>query len=80
MPWPRNPSLAPRADLAAGTRPMRMPAGTRLKLHRVEPSEVCVVSATGLFGWIGLVPLATGLLSTCPLYTVLSVNTCLMKT
>jgi len=30
----------------------------------------------GLWGWIGLVPLATGLLSTCPLYGILGFNTC----
>lgn len=34
----------------------------------------------GVWGWIGLVPLATGLLSTCPLYSVLGINTCPMKT
>lgn len=28
---------------------------------------------------IGIVPLATGLMSTCPLYTLLGVNTCPMK-
>jgi hypothetical protein len=28
------------------------------------------------FGWLGIVPLATGLLSTCPLYSLLGVNTC----
>lgn len=28
---------------------------------------------------IGIVPLATGLLSTCPLYSVLGVSTCPMK-
>ncbi|MAQ37610.1 MULTISPECIES: DUF2892 domain-containing protein [Thioclava] len=26
--------------------------------------------------WIGLIPLATGLLGTCPLYSMLGVNTC----
>lgn len=34
----------------------------------------------GVWGWIGVVPLATGLLSTCPLYSVLGFNTCPMKT
>ena len=29
---------------------------------------------------LGVVPLATGLLSTCPLYSVLGFNTCPMKT
>jgi hypothetical protein len=28
------------------------------------------------WGWIGVVPLVTGLLRTCPLYTLLGVNTC----
>lgn len=30
----------------------------------------------GAWGWIGIVPLATGLLKTCPLYSVLGMNTC----
>lgn len=28
------------------------------------------------WGWIGLVPLATGLLRTCPLYSLVGLNTC----
>ena len=39
-----------------------------------------LTGTVGAWGWIGLVPLATGLLSTCPLYTVLGVNPCPMKT
>lgn len=31
------------------------------------------------WGWIGIVPLATGLLRTCPLYSILGMNTCSMK-
>ncbi len=27
-------------------------------------------------GWIGVVPLATGLIGFCPLYTVLGIRTC----
>ncbi|WP_191083635.1 YgaP family membrane protein [Roseococcus microcysteis] len=30
----------------------------------------------GLWGWVGMVPLATGLLRTCPLYTLLGIRTC----
>lgn len=30
----------------------------------------------GAWGWIGIVPLATGLLKTCPLYSMLGMNTC----
>ena len=31
------------------------------------------------WGWIGLVPLATGLAGFCPLYRLLGMNTCPMK-
>jgi hypothetical protein len=31
------------------------------------------------WGWIGLVPLLTGLLGSCPLYTVLGIGTCAVK-
>lgn len=37
---------------------------------------------TGFWHWaklIGIVPLATGLLSTCPLYSIIGLNTCPMK-
>jgi len=27
-------------------------------------------------GWIGLVPLVTGLVGTCPVYALLGINTC----
>jgi hypothetical protein len=30
----------------------------------------------GLWGWIGLVPLATGLIGWCPPYSLLGINTC----
>ena len=32
------------------------------------------------WGWIGLVPLATGLMGSCPLYTLLGWSTCPTKT
>lgn len=28
------------------------------------------------WGWIGIVPLATGLIGSCPLYSLLGINTC----
>lgn len=31
------------------------------------------------WGWVGLVPLLTGLVGTCPLYTVLGIRTCKLK-
>lgn len=33
----------------------------------------------GAWGWIGVVPLATGLIGNCPLYSILGLNTCPMK-
>jgi hypothetical protein len=30
----------------------------------------------GLWGWIGVLPLATGVLRTCPAYSLLGVDTC----
>lgn len=33
----------------------------------------------GLWGWIGLVPLATAALGFCPLYTVLGFSSCPVK-
>lgn len=32
-----------------------------------------------LWGLIGIVPLATGLLGTCPIYSVLGISTCPVK-
>lgn len=28
------------------------------------------------WGWLGIIPLATGFLSTCPLYSLLGINSC----
>ncbi len=30
----------------------------------------------GKWGWLGIIPLATGFLSTCPLYSLIGANTC----
>ncbi len=32
-----------------------------------------------VWAWVGLVPLATGALGLCPLYSVLGLNTCPLK-
>ena len=31
------------------------------------------------WGWVGVVPLLTGLIGSCPLYTLLGFSTCAMK-
>ncbi len=51
-------------------------------LRIVVGAALLVMAATGAigaWGWIGVVPLLTGLLSTCPLYSILGMNTCPMK-
>lgn len=30
----------------------------------------------GVWGWVGVVPIATGLLRNCPAYSIFGVNTC----
>ena len=37
---------------------------------------MAVTGTIGSWGWIGIVPLATGLFRTCPLYSLLGMNTC----
>jgi hypothetical protein len=41
---------------------------------------LAATGTVGAWGWIGIVPLATGLLGWCPAYTLLGINTCPMKT
>lgn len=40
---------------------------------------LALMGTIGAWGWIGIVPLATGLLKTCPLYSILGINTCPSK-
>jgi hypothetical protein len=38
-----------------------------------------LTGAIGVWGWIGLVPLATAAMGFCPLYTVLGFSSCPVK-
>lgn len=40
---------------------------------------LAATGTVGLWGYIGIVPLATGAIGWCPLYTVLGINTCALK-
>ncbi len=40
---------------------------------------LAATGTVGLWGYIGLVPLATGLMGWCPPYALLGFNTCSMK-
>jgi len=37
---------------------------------------LAVTGTIGVWGWIGVVPLVTGLLGSCPLYSMLGIRTC----
>ena len=38
-----------------------------------------VTGTIGVWGWIGVVPVLTGLIGFCPAYTILGFSTCPMK-
>ena len=40
---------------------------------------LALTGTIGVWGWIGVVPLVTGFMSFCPLYTMIGMNTCPKK-
>ena len=40
---------------------------------------LAATGTVGVWGWLGLVPLATGLVGWCPPYSLLGINTCKKK-
>ena len=62
---------------------MKHNAGSLDRILRIVAGLVLIgLAATGtvgVWGWIGVVPLATGLFGFCPAYTLLGINTCPMK-
>jgi hypothetical protein len=63
---------------------MKTNEGTIDRALRILAGLVLIALAAtgtvGAWGWIGIVPLATGLIGWCPAYTLLGLNTCPMKT
>ncbi|WP_299236802.1 DUF2892 domain-containing protein [uncultured Halomonas sp.] len=53
------------------------------KVLRITVGILLIVLALtgtiGAWGWIGVMPLATGLFNFCPAYKLLGVNTCKLK-
>ncbi|MGL4434296.1 MAG: YgaP family membrane protein [Giesbergeria sp.] len=62
---------------------MKHNAGSLDRILRIVAGLVLIgLAATGtvgVWGWIGVVPLATGLFGFCPAYTLLGINTCPMN-
>lgn len=40
---------------------------------------LALTDVIGIWGYIGIIPLATGLLNFCPLYPLLGISSCKMK-
>ncbi|MDR5891357.1 MULTISPECIES: YgaP family membrane protein [Halomonas] len=40
---------------------------------------LALTGAIGAWGWIGVLPLATGLFNFCPAYSLFGINTCKLK-
>lgn len=59
---------------------MKTNVGGYDKIARIVVGALLIVLALtgtiGVWGWIGVLPLATGLLNTCPAYSLLGINTC----
>ncbi len=57
--------------------------GTADRFFRVIVGLVLIslafVGPQTAWGWVGLVPLVTGLIGSCPLYSIFGINTCGVK-
>lgn len=59
---------------------MKRNVGSLDRIIRITLGIILIAAALtgyiGWWGWIGIVPLATGLMSSCLLYSLLGINTC----
>ncbi len=56
--------------------------GTADRALRVALGLVLIalaVTGKGVWGYIGIVPLLTGIMGSCPLYSILGINTCSLR-
>ena len=51
----------------------------RAIVTRTAPLDLAATGTVGAWGWIGVVPLLTGVVGFCPVYPLLGLNTCPMK-
>ena len=62
---------------------MKINVGIADRVLRIVAGLILIVLAAtgtvGWWGWLGVIPLATGLFQVCPAYSLLGVNTCPMK-
>lgn len=62
---------------------MKVNVGSVDRILRIVAGLVLIVLAAtgivGIWGWIGVVPLLTGIFKFCPAYALLGMDTCPMK-
>lgn len=62
---------------------MKVNEGSLDRVLRVIAGVALIAAAAtgtiGAWGWIGILPLATGLIGFCPAYTLLGISTCPSK-
>jgi hypothetical protein len=62
---------------------MNMNTGTVDRFIRVVAGLALIglvlAGKIGVWGWIGIVPLATGLIGVCPAYSIFGISTCRTK-
>ncbi len=61
---------------------MKSNIGTIDKILRIVAGLALIgwaLAGGPMWAWIGVVPLATGLLGSCPLYTLMGISTCPLK-
>ncbi len=61
-----------KANVGGVDRTLRVVAGLVL-------IGLAATGTVGMWGWLGIVPLATGAIGWCPPYAILGFNTCAMK-
>lgn len=61
-----------KANVGGIDRSLRIAAGLVL-------IALAATGTVGAWGWLGVVPLATGAIGWCPPYAILGFNTCAMK-
>ena len=62
-----------KANVGSTDRALRILAGSLLIL-------LSLLGVIGAWGWVGLIPIATGALRFCPAYTVLGLRSCPIDT
>lgn len=71
------------AGAQLGRKQMKTNVGNLDRILRIVAGLLLIALAAtgtiGVWGWIGIVPLATGLVGSCPAYSLLGIKTCPMQ-